>query len=139
MLAGDSAGGNLALGVLSHLSHPHPEISRLELKENLRGAVLISPWVSFDTSVDSMTQNERKDFLTAGSIGPWVAAFLSGAPTDPWNQPLMASPEWWEQLKVDEVLINAGADEIMIDDIRAFAKRFKVRLVFKFDHEETDI
>ncbi|KAI9787019.1 MAG: hypothetical protein M1816_007772 [Peltula sp. TS41687] len=125
MIAGDSAGGNLVLAVLSHLSHPHREIAKVELAENLRGAVVISPWVDFDSRADSMTFNERKDMLTAKTLDRWAAAFMLGASTDPYNRPLTAPSEWWRGLKVNDVLIVAGADEIMVDDIRAFAKKFE--------------
>lgn len=37
MLMGDSAGGNMVLGVLSHLMHPQPKIQPLKLGGTLKG------------------------------------------------------------------------------------------------------
>src|SRR5438045_7002331 len=49
-LSGDSAGGNLILALMSHISHPHPSttvpIIPLQLSAPFRGLVLTSPWVS---------------------------------------------------------------------------------------------
>ncbi len=40
---------------------------------------------------------------------------------DPYNQPIMAGPEWWKGLPVRDVLVVAGSDEILVDDIVEFA------------------
>ena len=40
VLAGDFAGGNLALAVLSHISHPHEAVPVVELSRPLRGVLL---------------------------------------------------------------------------------------------------
>ncbi|BAE66241.1 unnamed protein product [Aspergillus oryzae RIB40] len=48
LLGGDSAGGNLAVGVLSHLSSPHEAIAKLDVQEPLAGTVLIAPWTSLE-------------------------------------------------------------------------------------------
>jgi acetyl esterase/lipase len=40
MLAGDSAGGNLVMGVISHLLHPHPDIDPIELTSPLKAAIV---------------------------------------------------------------------------------------------------
>lgn len=44
---------------------------------------------------------------------------------DEYNQPIMAEPEWWAGMPVEEVLIVAGKDEILVDDIVAFAERLE--------------
>ena len=69
--------------------------------------------------------------LLPSTLERWAAAFMGGASTDPYNQPLTAPSEWWQGLRADEVLIVAGADEVMIDAIRAFIKKFEVRLGIK--------
>lgn len=45
VLQGDSSGGNLALALLSHLAHPHPQVTvpRLLLDGTLGGTLLLSP------------------------------------------------------------------------------------------------
>lgn len=77
VLAGDSAGGNLALALISHLLHPHPEIaSKITLSEPLAGAVLISPWTKFDTDDDSVKRNRTSDMVTATAADRWSSSFL---------------------------------------------------------------
>lgn len=44
---------------------------------------------------------------------------------DEYNQPIMAEPEWWAGIPVQEVLIVAGKDEILVDDIVVFAERLE--------------
>ncbi|USW48641.1 Putative alpha/beta hydrolase-3, lipase, GDXG serine active [Septoria linicola] len=70
IFAGDSAGGNLTLGLLSHLLHPHPDISKIVLQEPLAAALLISAWIKFATTDDSWKRNATniivKDVLIWG-------------------------------------------------------------------------
>ncbi len=124
MLAGDSAGGNLTLAVLSHISQPHPQVPKLEFEGNFRAAILISPWLKFDFSADSFIRNQNKDVCAV--VDKWSEAFLGEAKTDPYNQPFTAPADWWRGLRVEEVLIVAGSDEIYIDDIKTFAESFEV-------------
>lgn len=44
--------------------------------------------------------------------------------TDNYNQGLMAPSEWWKDLQVEEVLIVAGEEEVLLDGIRDFEKKF---------------
>ncbi len=128
VLCGDSAGGNLALGVLSHLSHPHPSIPPLELSEPLRAAILIAPWVSFDTTAESFRRNQYKDCIGPASLIPWSKAFMGRAPADNYNQPIKAPVDWWKDLKVEEVLILAGAEEVLVDYVKEVARKIEVSL-----------
>ena len=127
MIAGDSAGANLTLGVLSHLSHPHPSISPLELGAPLRGTVLLAPWTSFDTEGwESVKYNKNKDTVTPLVANRWSSNFLGGKPRDEYNEPMTAELEWWRGLKAEEVLIVAGGDEILLDSIKTFGGKVKV-------------
>lgn len=127
-LMGNSAGANLLLSVLLHLSHPNPDVSLLNLKddEKLAAAVAISPWCNMDTSAQSMTTNANKDVLAASALEYWGGNFLGGHPLDPWNSPLQAPAEWWADLKVGELLMIYGEDEIMKDDTEVLCKRVQV-------------
>jgi acetyl esterase/lipase len=133
IIAGDSAGGNLALGLLGHLLHPHPSVPAVDLKgEALRGALLISPWVSFDTRHDSFERNAESDIFDATPLTLWSRAFLGPSQRrnilqgDSYSEPLVAEPSWWSGAHkvVDEVLIWGGGGEIFIDGIQAFAEKF---------------
>jgi acetyl esterase/lipase len=126
LVGGDSAGGNLTLGVLSHLSHPHPSIKPLELSEPLMGALLISPWVCFDTTRPALTANEYKDCVSPHVAPLWAAAYLGKSPSDNYNEAVNAPADWWKELKAKQVLITGGTDEILIDSIREIADKIKV-------------
>ena len=130
VLGGDSAGGNLALGLLSHLAHPHPEIAPLSLPSKLQAALLISPWSSLtQTNTPAFVTNAQRDMFDARTLNRWSAAFLgSDSPFagDFYNEPVLAAPEWWEPVAdvVEEVLFWAGDNEILKDGIEALAKKF---------------
>lgn len=128
MIGGDSAGGNLALALLSHILHPHPDVPvKLQLSEPLAAAFLISPWVNFATTDDSFRRNEETDIVVKGMVGRWSGAFLGGAPLDNYNQPSMADGKWFGNLQsvAKDVLIWGGGGEILFDSIDAVAKNLK--------------
>lgn len=123
-LAGDSAGANLTLGILSHILHPHPEITPLKLEQPLAAAILLAPWASFATDWPSNARNADKDIVSSYAGNSWSTAFLGGAPGDAYNEPLTAKPGWWEGLDnaVNEILITGGSDEVLVDCIRELSK-----------------
>ncbi|KAF9699949.1 hypothetical protein EKO04_002045 [Ascochyta lentis] len=132
ILGGDSAGGNLTLGLLSHLAHPHPEIAELRLSGKIHAAMLISPWTSLTQHYTAAHEkNAERDMFDARTLSRWSTAFLGSTSPfagDPYNEPVLASPEWWEPVAdvVGEVLIWGGENEILIDGIEAFAKKFSI-------------
>ena len=128
-IAGDSAGANLSIGVLSHLIHPHPEIPPLHFREGekLGAAILLAPWASFRTDWPSNATNARKDIVSIPINNLWSGSFLGGSKRDAYNEPLSAEPSWWKGLDgvVEEILIVAGGDEVLVDSIRELARRFE--------------
>ena len=132
-IGGDSAGGNLALGVLSHILHPHPEIPPLDLKGGrLGGMVLIAPWASFDHDWPSVRDNAGKDVVGTGPSDVWSKAFLGGAKRDVYNEPLSLpeSEGWFDGMEgaVREVFVAAGADEMLKSAVEELVRRFQVSL-----------
>lgn len=117
------------MGLLSHLLHLYPSVPPLELLEPLLGAALISPWGDFSTSAPSYTRNEENDSVNGVILRKWSTYFLGGAPADNYNQPFLAPGSWWNQLDgvVQELLITAGTDEVLLDGIAVFAKAIEVR------------
>jgi acetyl esterase/lipase len=101
--------------------------------EALRGALLISPWVSFDTRHDSYTRNAESDIFDAVPLTLWSRAFLGPNQRqnilqgDSYSEPLVAEPSWWSGADkvVSEVLIWGGGGELFIDGINAFAEKFR--------------
>lgn len=147
-IGGDSAGGNLALALMSHILHPHPQLEddlRVNLSGPLAGAVLTSPWVKFPPDDDSVKRNEGSDFVCVAGANRWSAAFqgtwrltflssqsanlsLSGsAPYDNYTQPILASADWFSGLDkvVKGIIIWGGGQEVLIDSIDAIARKLK--------------
>lgn len=100
MITSDSASGGLVLSLLSNLLHPHPDIPKLSTSMLLRAAFLYSPWVSFDTSLESYTKNAAKDTLVPDILRKWAGLYLGtiDGETDPgvvvggntYSEPLLA-------------------------------------------------
>ena len=130
-LGGDSAGANLAIGVLSHMMHPHKDLTPLHLDSGakLASAILLAPWCSFRTDWPSSQYNAKKDIVSPGAGNRWSQSFLGGKEKDGYNEPLSATLGWWNDLKevVEEILIVGGGDEILVDPIRELGRQYKVR------------
>ncbi|KKK18983.1 hypothetical protein ARAM_001500 [Aspergillus rambellii] len=124
-LGGDSAGGNICLGVLSHLSHPHPEIEAVQLNRQLGGMFMLSPWVSFSADWPSVREHEYKDVVDKKSGLKWADDFLGGRKGDNYCEAVLAPPEWWANAKVRDVLVIAGSEELLLSSIEVFVKKFK--------------
>lgn len=124
MVAGDSAGGNLAAALLLHLGHPHPLVPELRLTKPLCGGLLISPWVSFDTSTPSLTTNAQSDYLTVPALTRAAATFVGpGNKHDSYSEPINAPVSWWKEVAAKaakHMMIWGGGGEVLIDGIRTF-------------------
>jgi acetyl esterase/lipase len=125
IVGGDSAGGNLAMATLLHLSHPHPEIEPISLSEPLAGVFGYAPWINFSNAGPSFKDNEWKDILTPSVLKGWSASYLGGQVSDNWNEPDRAPAEWWQDAKTERILILAGSDEILLSPIEQFANKVK--------------
>ncbi|KAK6434857.1 hypothetical protein LTR95_008955 [Oleoguttula sp. CCFEE 5521] len=126
-LAGDSAGGNLTLALISHILHPHPQIpTKISLSTPFAGTVLISPWCKFAGDA-SFARNFSTDYIANATGDRWGKQFLGGAPHDFYNYPFSADVKWWHGIeKVSAgVLVNGGLNEVLIDSIEAIAKTLK--------------
>lgn len=172
-LGGDSAGANVAMAVLAHVSH-HPNLDVLsalsykdghrqpsslsdeqqeddededdsvwreeyehvdlaESDEYLGGIFLVGPWVTYHFDNPSEVRNRQKDCLSKVSEAAWAKAYVGEKPPDNWNEPGLAPAEWWKGTRVEEVLVLAGSDEILLDGIEEFVQKLKVCLV-PFSH-----
>lgn len=126
MLGGDSAGGNLVMGVLSHLAHTHPSIPPLDVSEPLAGVVAIAPWTLIGEDHSARDIYSGGDLITPRVDGPWSSAFLGGAPKDYFNSASVAPQSWLEAFPVKHVLICGGGSEIMLPAIEDLAQKLKV-------------
>jgi acetyl esterase/lipase len=137
MIAGDSAGGGLALSLLSHLLHPHLDIPKIQLHEPLRGAFLYSPWVSFDTNHDSFKRNALKDVLVPNMLRKWGGMYLGTvtSETDPgittggnnYSEPILGNSSWWQGMNnvVRDIWMFGGEDEVFSDSLHAFGAKLR--------------
>ncbi|KUJ19772.1 alpha/beta-hydrolase [Mollisia scopiformis] len=136
LLTGDSAGANLALSLLSHLTHPHPDpaIPPVQMDGSLKGVVLTSPWISFEMNAESFERNGGRDVVSIQAGTTWSTAFLRcpwphSSAIDAYNQPggSLVSASWFKDYPsvVDEVLIVCGSDEVLVDGITDFQRKLK--------------
>lgn len=115
VIAGDSAGGNLALGLLASL-----------LDEGQRPAAFVgfSPWTDLTLTGDSLVRNRDRDpLLPRERMDEVTDRYLAGAdPADPRASPLFATyPE------PPPALIQVGSTEILLDDAARIADRLGAR------------
>lgn len=137
-VSGDSAGGNLALALLSHLLHPHPEVPAVKLEEPLGGTLLYSPWAGFSTDYTSYN-NIKLDMLSPLALRKWSAMFLNKAnSSDPESDPGAVSGDayteacknpasWWNGMHriVGDVFVSYGGYEVLADPIKELEAQMK--------------
>jgi acetyl esterase/lipase len=136
VIAGDSAGGNLALQLASLLLHPHPSLplppalrlphvdvnpSSSESQQSFGGLLLISPWVEFGTDASSYTRNCERDILPVSTYRLFADTVRPGiSPALRFHfEPCLASRGWWSGLGriFPRVLVTGGEHEGLIDPI----------------------
>jgi acetyl esterase/lipase len=112
VIAGDSAGGGLALSLLLALRD-----SGLPLPA---GAALFSPWTDLAATGDSVRTNaDRCAMFNGPDIGPSARYYLGD--TDPRNP--LASPLYADLAGLPPLLIHVGEDEVLRDDSIRLAER----------------
>ncbi|KAI7182506.1 hypothetical protein KC363_g8733 [Hortaea werneckii] len=127
IIAGDSAGGNLALAVLSHVLHPHPQVPKLEISEPFAGAILISPWTRFHYHDAIFDRNQSSDYVTFEAASRWASLYLGGKEYDNYNMAYVAPVSWFEGLEkvARDILVWGGGGEVLIGSIDAIAEKLK--------------
>lgn len=112
VLAGDSAGGGLALATLLALRDAGTPLPA--------AAVLFSPWTDLTCGGASMRTNEGRDPMYHAAVFPRVAAqYLGGADA---RHPY-ASPLFGEFAGLPPLLIQVGDTELLLDDSTRVAER----------------
>jgi len=116
VIAGDSAGGGLALSLLLLTT----EAARKDGLPKALGAVVISPWTDLALTGDSMAARAGDDpLLTRESLAGAVQLYLG----DHDRQDPKASPLYGDMSGLPPVLFHVGEDEVLLDDSRRFASR----------------
>ncbi|KAL9023314.1 MAG: hypothetical protein Q9196_007280 [Gyalolechia fulgens] len=135
ILAGDSAGGHLALSLLVHLHKPHPSIPWIDAKFSKPGLLLLlSPCLSVHHEPPSYVRNASVDTLTPKFVRRAISLFLTGrakatkideAPemNSPYMEFLTPEPRIdWQTVLPSRVWVSAGGDEIFLDYITEWAR-----------------
>lgn len=114
LMAGDSAGGNLAIATvlkLRDLGEPLPA-----------GIIAFSPWLDMEHSGDTIESNASTDRLVNRGILEGMATTYLGtaSPIDPLANPLKA-----DLTGLPPVYVNAGSSEALLSDTTRFAAAAK--------------
>jgi acetyl esterase/lipase len=110
-VAGDSAGGGLALALLLVLRDAGDQLPA--------GAVLFSPWTDLAATGKSIVDNDATDPLFFGSwVGRQARHYLGNTPaTNP-----LASPVYADLTGLPALLIQVSDCEVLLDDSRRVAE-----------------
>jgi epsilon-lactone hydrolase len=111
VVAGDSAGGGLALALLIALRDAGDEMPA--------GGVLFSPWTDLAVTGNSIVANDVADPLFFGQwVAPVARHYLGDTPAmDP-----LASPVYADLTGLPNLLIQVGDTEVLLDDSRRVAE-----------------
>jgi acetyl esterase/lipase len=126
IVAGDSAGGHLALSFLLNLQKPYPGLcteARLLTLLKPEGVVLMSPWLSLHHAPSTFTTNLHTDVLTPAFLRTTARRFLgSGTASEHTHSPYLEflSPDPatdWDVVLPAWVWVSAGQNEILFGDV----------------------
>ena len=114
-LTGDSAGGALALVLLSVVSARARKGDTVPV-----GAVAISPVTDLALTGESYeTRAEADPYFTRSQVAGLVASYLGHA--DPRNP--LASPLYGDLIGLPPIRVHVGDDEVLLDDSRRYVER----------------
>lgn len=110
-IAGDSAGGNMAVALLLRLrdaGEPLPSC-----------AALLCPWVDLTAEGGSFVDNAAFDWGDKPTFDRWIATYLAGHdPKDP-----LVSPVYADLSRLPALLVQIGSAELLLDQATALAMR----------------
>lgn len=111
-LAGDSAGGGLALAVLQRL--------RDQRRDPGAATILIAPWVDLALTHPAIAATERHDPMLGRAWLGWAAALHAAGtpPADPLLSPLHA-----DLTGLPPVHLSVGTRDLFVHDVRLFRQR----------------
>ena len=119
VIAGDSAGGGLALALLQLTTEGAQE----EGIPKALASVVISPWTDLALTGDSMEGRAAADpLLTREALDEAAQHYLG----DQDHRDPRASPLYGNMSGLPPVLFHVGEDEILLDDSRRFASRIDI-------------
>jgi acetyl esterase/lipase len=114
VIGGDSAGGGLAMALLTTLRDKGDPLPA--------GAVLLSPWTDVAGTGESMTTHAEIDPWLSSAAFNFVAPLYAGA--EDIRNPLI-SPVFADLHGLPPLYIHVGTDEILLNDSTRLAERAK--------------
>jgi acetyl esterase/lipase len=116
--AGDSAGGGLALILLSRAAAK----ARTDSGPMPKGAAVLSAWTDLALVGESMVSRADADPLsTPASLAAMAQLYLAGRdPRDP-----LASPLYGDLAGLPPVRMHVGEDDVLLDDAVRYGERFE--------------
>lgn len=141
VFGGDSCGGHIAAGLLAHLIHPLPGARKITLRQGERfaGAFFVSPWLSSVDDGPAFRENAYLDMVSSKVVRQSTSLttkMLGGAHSTEavralgWAMPGdVEDRTWWDGVDgvVGDVLVTAGRQEVLREEIVSFAKRVRAR------------
>jgi acetyl esterase/lipase len=114
LIVGDSAGGGLTLALMLKLRDEGAPLPA--------GAVAMSPWTDLACTGASLHTNADRDpMLVAREVPRMAKMYLRDAdPRDPYASPLYGDP-----CGLPPTLIQAGGDEVLLDDATRMAEKMQ--------------
>lgn len=111
-VAGESAGGGLALALLVRLRDEGVALPA--------AAALFSPWADLSLAGETLRANDARDPMFHGLHAAWVAKLYLGEadPCDPHISPVYA-----DLTGLPPLLVHVGETELLLDDARRIAAR----------------
>lgn len=135
MLIGDSAGGNLAIELLAHIHHHHPDAVQIDAPILPHAAVIMSPWVNlYPPCSGSYDELDGMDIVDQKLLADWAAKFCCSDEerrTSPWVSPLVANSSYWEKVLPENTLVIWGSDEVMKDECTQWAKQANIKNILE--------
>ncbi|ORZ02920.1 Alpha/Beta hydrolase protein [Syncephalastrum racemosum] len=133
IVAGDSAGGNLAATTLLSLRNQRsdPRLASLPPLPLPRAGALISPWVRLELTSPSLKANRKKDIVALADLAGHIAAYAGD-----WDnksteeqqqfvrQPLV-SPYYADHTGLCPLHVSLGDEEALKDDIEEYIHRLR--------------
>lgn len=112
VIAGDSAGGGLAVATL---------VALRDAKESLPAAgACISPWVDLEGTGESMKSKAAEDPMIASEVIEWFASLYVGAGN---RRAPLAAPLYADLSGLPPLYIQVGTAETLLDDSTRLAER----------------
>lgn len=134
IIGGDSAGGNLALQLLSHILYPLPSIETAPVRSDVhfRGLLLISPFVGATedakTPFPLLARRHERDFIPAEYHSGVCQDLLRDVPKDDigYVDVLEAPEEWFTPLgtSVGRILVTAGEWDFLREKSERLYERY---------------